>query len=201
MPANTQPLTRHYEDALNDARHVLSAVRQEADLHRPTPCAGWNLSTLLAHMLGQNHGFATALSCGDADLDAYAPRPVPEPAAVVPAWDSSARQLLKAWAEVAPERRVRLVELAADAPFPAQTVIEIHLLDTVIHTWDVATTLGLQYRPEVQVLDVVAATARNIPTGTSRTTPGAAFAPPVPATTSDMWTSVLTHLGRHPNPM
>src|SRR5215467_5358798 len=30
------------------------------DLHRPTPCAGWNLLDLLAHMTVQHHGFAAA---------------------------------------------------------------------------------------------------------------------------------------------
>jgi hypothetical protein len=94
---------------------------------------------------------------------------------------------------------VRLVELGADATFPALAVIRIHLLDTVIHTWDVATTPELQHRPGVQVLEVVAATTRNIPTGASRTTQGAAFTPPVQATTSDTWANVLTPPGRHPD--
>lgn len=30
------------------------------DLSRPTPCAGWNLSQLLAHMTVQHRGFAAA---------------------------------------------------------------------------------------------------------------------------------------------
>src|ERR1700754_3295543 len=30
------------------------------DLHRPTPCDGWNLSHLLAHMTTQHRGFAAA---------------------------------------------------------------------------------------------------------------------------------------------
>ena len=31
-----------------------------ADLGAPTPCAGWNLADLLAHMTAQHRGFAMA---------------------------------------------------------------------------------------------------------------------------------------------
>lgn len=47
-----------------------------ADFGRPTPCGDWTLSELLAHMIGQNHGFAAAVREGDAPLEAFAPRPV-----------------------------------------------------------------------------------------------------------------------------
>jgi uncharacterized protein (TIGR03083 family) len=46
-----------------------------ADLGRPTPCAGWDLSDLLAHMVGQNYGFASAVE-GDGDLAVFADRVV-----------------------------------------------------------------------------------------------------------------------------
>ena len=38
------------------------------DLHRATPCDGWNLSDLLAHMTVQHHGFAAAARGDGADL-------------------------------------------------------------------------------------------------------------------------------------
>ena len=49
-----------------DRRAVLASVEvvsrvTAADLGRATPCAGWTLGDLLAHMTVQHHGFAAAL--------------------------------------------------------------------------------------------------------------------------------------------
>src|SRR5438552_3242593 len=63
-----------------DARAVrasVSLVEQAtaADMDRPTPCAGWALRDLLAHMLTQHYGFAAA-AAGHADLAHWRPRPL-----------------------------------------------------------------------------------------------------------------------------
>ncbi|HEY0639365.1 MAG TPA: maleylpyruvate isomerase N-terminal domain-containing protein, partial [Pseudonocardiaceae bacterium] len=57
------------------------------DLGRPTPCAGWDLRRLLAHMTGQNHGFAAAAGGAGPDPALFAdrhPGAVLAPAATVP---------------------------------------------------------------------------------------------------------------------
>jgi uncharacterized protein (TIGR03083 family) len=48
-----------------------------ADLARPTPCAGWDLRALLAHLIGQNHGFAEAVDGAAIGVDARPARPSP----------------------------------------------------------------------------------------------------------------------------
>ena len=48
------------------------------DLIRPTPCADWLLGTLLAHMIGQNLGFAAAVDARDQGVvpdQAFDPHP------------------------------------------------------------------------------------------------------------------------------
>ena len=67
----TPALHRRALDAVTD----LLAGLTPADLDRPSPCAGWDLRQLLAHMIGQNHGFADAAE-SDVGVAAFADRPV-----------------------------------------------------------------------------------------------------------------------------
>ena len=53
------------------------------DLTRPTPCAGWDLATLLAHMTVQHRGFAAAAR-GGTDLDVWDPATVADAVAIRP---------------------------------------------------------------------------------------------------------------------
>lgn len=189
--------SEQYDDALTGARAVLSRVKAP-DLSRPTPCRGWDLRTLIEHMIGQNEGFATALAEGDADATAYAPRPLGDQDDLMPAWDESVGHLLTAVGAADPGRPVRLVEIAPDATFPTAAAVGMHLLDTVIHTWDVATAIGESYRPDQDLLDLVVAGSLRVPDGEARTGPDAAFASSIPASTTDPWTTALARLGRGP---
>jgi uncharacterized protein (TIGR03083 family) len=47
--------------AVQASVQVVSQARAE-DLARPTPCDGWTLTELLAHMTAQHNGFAAATS-------------------------------------------------------------------------------------------------------------------------------------------
>ena len=58
-----------HQRALDDGRPLLDRVGA-ADLDRPTPCAGWDLRALVAHLIGQNHGFAEAVDSAAAGVDA-----------------------------------------------------------------------------------------------------------------------------------
>jgi len=131
-------LAERHDDALTAARAVLHPVGTP-DLPRPTPCRGWNLRTLTEHMIGQNEGFATAIAGGDADVTAYTPRPVADPAGLMQAWDESVGHLQAAVDAADPHQPVRLVEIARVATVPAAAAVGMHLLDAVVHTWDVAT--------------------------------------------------------------
>jgi len=186
-----RPLHRR---ALELAGPVLAQVRP-SDLTRPTPCAGWDLRALLGHVIGQNHGFADAVEATDAPLSAYADRP-PHPAAVGGDWDASAERVASAFAAAPLDRRVLLVEISGEHRFPVAVVVGLHLLDTVVHTWDVATALGLGFRPDDELVAAAAAQARQIPGGPARERPGAAFGPEVSVPSPDEWSRTLALLGR-----
>ena len=192
--------------ALDAERQVVAAVRP-GDLDRPTPCAGWALRDLLAHLVGQHHGFAAAVRHGDADAAAFAPRPLAADAdAVLADWQASVDALVAAFAAAPSQRAVRLVEFSADRRFPPAVVAGFQLLDTVVHTWDLARALGRDHRPDADLVAAVERLAEQVPGGEARRRPGAAFAPAVTtsdrpdgapmAGSGDPWVRVLALLGR-----
>src|ERR1700754_612946 len=150
LPMNT--IRELNQRASDTVRQIVAAVRP-ADLGRPTPCADWDLRALLEHMIGQDHGFAVAVQ-RDVGPEAFAPRPFDGPPA--------------------PARPVLLAEFG-DVRFPPDQVVGFHLIDTLVHGWDVAVSIGRDIR---YVDDLVAAgleVARLVPTGPAREVPGAPF--------------------------
>jgi uncharacterized protein (TIGR03086 family) len=175
-----------------------------ADLGRPTPCAGWDLRTLLEHMTGQDHGFAAAVRAartgGEVDVSAFAPRPLgATPAATLA---TGLDEVVDAFAEAAGlEQPVLLAEFDARLPLPI--VAGMHLVDTLVHGWDVAATLGTQAdyaaRVDADVVAAALAMAEQVPDDQSREAPDAPFGHAVAAPAdADPWTRTLTLLGRDP---
>jgi len=193
MMTDADPRTL-YHRALDLSGAVLARVRT-ADLARPTPCVGWDLRTLLGHVIGQNHGFARAVETPDAPLAAFAERP-PDPGGVTEAWQASADRVAAAFDAAPLDRRVLLVELSSETRFPLAMVVGFQLLDTVVHTWDVATALGEAFRPTDELVAAALAQARRVPGGSARQRPGAAFAPALPLDGTDDWSHTLALLGR-----
>jgi uncharacterized protein (TIGR03086 family) len=187
--------------AVTGIRPVLERVGP-ADLGRPTPCAGWDLRALLEHMTGQDHGFAAAVRAahtgGEVDVSEFAPRPLgPSPAGTLAA---GLDEVVAAFAAGA-DGPVLLPEF--DARLPAPIVTQMHLIDTLVHGWDVAATLGVQdgyvAQLDAEVVAAALAMCEQIPDDVSRETVGASFAPSLPAPDgAGPWTRVLMLLGRDP---
>lgn len=178
--------------AVDAVRPIVARVRPD-DLDRPTPCAGWDLRALLAHMIGQDHGFAAA-ALADVTVEAFAPRdPVPG------AHQAGADAVVTAFATADPDRRVLLPEFG-DRRFPLRAVIGFHLIDTLVHGWDVATTLGATVDYDDELVAAGLAQAEQVPAGAARTAPGAPFAPAL-ATAAELpdWPRTLSLLGRDPH--
>jgi len=167
-----------------------------ADLDRPTPCAGWDLRQLLAHMIGQNLGFAAAAE-HDVGVEAFADHPVDD--SVREAWSASAERVATALGAASGEgRTVALPEFPQYGRLPGNFVLGMHQLDSVVHGWDVATALGRRYRPDDELVAATLEMARAVPAGPEREQPGASFAPAITGGTDDPWAETLRLLGRDP---
>ncbi len=105
-------------------------------------------------------------------------------------------RVLAAFAHTRADDEVLLIEINPDSTVPVAAAVGRHLLDTVIDTWDVASSLGSPYRPDDELLTIVVAGAKWVPAGASRTEPGAAFARAVTTDHTDPWLVTLALLGR-----
>ena len=170
-----------------------------ADLVRPTPCAGWTLADLLAHMTVQHHGFAAAVRGHGADPASWA-APPNTPADPVTGYAEAAAVVLAAFAEDgAADRPFALPEILPGVTFPGRQAIGFHLVDYVVHAWDVARALGLPCSLDDDVVAAALMVAINVPDGPNRRAPGAAFQPsaPVPAGAVPL-DQIVALLGRPP---
>jgi uncharacterized protein (TIGR03086 family) len=127
-----------------------------ADLHRPTPCAGWTLSDLLQHQISENRGFAVAVREGAA-TDWHSGSIGHDP---YRSYAESVTTVLDAFAEDMLERQVTIREFGT---FPGIVAVGMHLIDTVAHGWDIAKSLGLPYEQDEDVVAAALWGAQQIP--------------------------------------
>jgi uncharacterized protein (TIGR03086 family) len=165
-----------------------TTLRQE--LAGPSPCPEWTVQQLVEHTIGLNHGFAAALATSDASASAYEPRPIS-------AWTRSAAAIRESVGSTALDRQVRVAVIDADVTFTARQVVAMHLLDLVVHGWDLAAGTGRAFGPAAEVVDALTPQAEVIaalgPDGT-RGMFGA-----VVAGDEDGWCALLRMLGRDPD--
>jgi uncharacterized protein (TIGR03086 family) len=167
-----------------------------ADLSRATPCRGWDLGALLAHMTTQHLGFAAAADGHGADPQVW--RTVPLGADPARTYADAAERVIAAFAaDGVLDRPFALPEISTEMTFPGRRAIGFHLVDYVAHGWDVATSLGVPFHLPEDVLELALPIAEAVPAGPARTVPGAAFGPVVPvAGDADRLTRILALLGR-----
>ncbi|MCQ9131377.1 TIGR03086 family metal-binding protein [Streptomyces hilarionis] len=186
-----------------DRRAVLRSAQIVARIRddqwdAPTPCGDWTLRRLLAHMTAQHLGFAAAADGGPVDESVWRETPLADPRG---AYAASVHRVLDAFAaDGVLEREFVLPWIHPTMRFAAPRAIGFHLVDYVVHGWDVAVSAGL---PAAYDDDLVAAAAevavKEVPVGPSRERPGAAFAPPVePAGSTSAADRLLASLGRDP---
>lgn len=168
------------------------------DLVRATPCANWNLSDLLAHMTVQHDGFAAAAAGNGGDLSLWAVPPLgPDP---VGAYAAAADRVVAAFAQDGVlEREFALPEISPITTFPGSQAIGFHLIDYVVHGWDVARTIDVPFTLDPKLLDTALRIAQSVPDGPQRLQPGAAFAPSrAAADGAPVLDRIVALLGRDP---
>jgi uncharacterized protein (TIGR03086 family) len=190
--------------AVLNSIEIVNAVTP-ADLQRPTPCAGWNLLDLLAHMTVQHRGFAAAARGSGADPEAWQPDRVRGAVLADPAgtYADAARDALDSFAaDGAAEATFALPDFGPGATFPGAVAMNFHFIDYVVHGWDVAATLGIRYELPADVAAAALPLALFVPDGDFRASDGAPFGPAVSADgleNVDDLGCILLHLGRHPD--
>ena len=192
-----------YDIVTLDARVVratVSVVSQAdpADLARPTPCADWTISELLTHMTAQHDGWVAAAAGDGGDLSRWQPGP---PAAdPVRQYAAAAGRVLAAFgADGVLDREFVLAELSPVLRFPAPQAISFHFIDYLVHGWDVARSLGVDYELEPDLLAAALPVARAVPDGEPRKLGVVPFAPGIPVTGAlSVMDQIVATLGRSP---
>ena len=187
MTTSTDPVEL-LERAIGYARGTLGGVRPDL-LARPTPCAGWTLADLLAHMADSLDAFTEA----SRGVIAVAPGPRVGAAGAgtrVAELRDKACRLLGAWTNPhAAEARL------GDARLESTVLLHAGTLEIAVHAWDVGQATGAR---------------QPIPEGLARAVLGSAhlligaadrprlFAPPVPVTGGASSSALLlAYTGRH----
>ena len=170
-----------------------------ADLSRPTPCTGWTLGDLVAHMTVQHKGFAAASAGRGADPEVWkVSAPGADPVAD---YAMAAELVISAFAEPGVlERRFALPEIMPGVEFPGAQAVSFHFIDYVVHGWDVARALGQKYELGADLVEAAVPVAEAVPAGERRLRPGAAFRPGLPAPVcAGPMDRILAMLGRSPD--
>jgi uncharacterized protein (TIGR03086 family) len=190
-------LVRLHRSVLESSVAIVSHVTAE-DLKRPTPCTGWTLRRLLAHMVGQSYGFAAAAEGDSRDPVVFADRPIgDQPAAD---YATSAQRVIEAFgAPALIEGSMYLPEVRGGITLPAPTAIGFHLVDYVAHGWDVARSLQIAAEFDDDALEVALAVAAAIPAEAQTLDDRAPFRPGVPTTSTSTLDRVIATLGRSPD--
>ena len=160
-----------------------------ASLERATPCTGWTVRDLVEHAVGLNMGFAEAIASGNAARDAYDSRPVRW-------WEHSVDAVVQAAAESHADQ-VTIVPISPDVPFSRTDALRMHLLDIVVHSWDLAVSIGTDFVPSDEAVSAISNLAglialRPLPSTYEQ------FAPAIERPGEGRWRQALRQLGRDP---
>lgn len=191
-------------DLLDLHRRTMERSIQTVDLagdddwELPTPCGGWRLRDLVAHMTADNLGFAAAAGGERTDRSAWDAGAVEGSSRA--AYRSSAMAVVAAFNAPGLAGSFWLPRIDESVTFPAARAIDFHLLDYAIHTWDVGVSLGRTVDlPDDLVAAVLRVAHRDVPDGPRRLRAGAGFRPAVAVgPDGSAQDRLLAFLGRSP---
>jgi uncharacterized protein (TIGR03086 family) len=200
MPTNASGLTPLHRIAVLKSIDVVDSATR-SDFDRPTPCRGWSLLDLVAHMTVQHRGFAAAARGSGADPEIWRVESVLDAVRADPAaaYSAAAHDVLEAFgADGTADASFALPEFGDGAVFPGAMAIGFHFVDYVVHGWDVAASLGVPYELPAAVVEAVLPLVLAVPDGDFRTGDGAPFGPALENSSTDDFERILRHLGRNP---
>ncbi|MBF6355382.1 TIGR03086 family protein [Nocardia higoensis] len=121
--------------ALDTTAAIVSAVEDD-QLTAATPCADWDVRTVLNHLVGGMHAFATKLSGNDSGAGNADGWLGSDPQT---AYAAAAEIDRAAWRR--PDVPTATVHLGI-GPVPAPAAVQIHLTELVVHGLDLALAIG-----------------------------------------------------------
>ncbi|MGP4027799.1 TIGR03086 family metal-binding protein [Actinomadura sp. 3N407] len=192
LTTDLRPLDRRAADLYLG---TVAQVKPDA-LTLPTPCPDWTLHGLLRHQVSQDEGFAAAARGDGARLSAWRGGDLgDDPHA---ASRASADLVARAFAETPLDAALALPEIRDGGAFPASLAIGFHLVDLVVHAWDVAVTIGVPWEPAEDLVSASLKVAALVPEDGRG--PGESFgAKPRQAAGAAPEDRLLTLLGRSPS--
>jgi uncharacterized protein (TIGR03086 family) len=154
--------------ALDTTGSLVAELRAE-ELALPTPCSGWTVRDLLAHLVGGQFLFAQLLRGEE-------PAPGADPLGADPsaAYAGSARALLDAF------RSPGALERAVTVPIgtvPGVVALHLRLVEALVHGWDLARATGRPLHHPAALVEQALTFTRN---ALGEVPAGRAFAPPQP---------------------
>jgi uncharacterized protein (TIGR03086 family) len=175
---------------LTATAEIVAAVTPDR-LDGPSPCGDWTLRELLGHMVASNEGFA-ASAAGKAvgaevwDRLSYDGEPFE-------AYQESAEAVSAAFEGADPEVRL---DVFGYGKLPLSTCLGMHIVDFVVHGWDVARSIGWAGEIDPELVAAADEIMRAFPDGPR---PSAAFGVkvPVPDDASRL-DKLMGFLGRDP---
>lgn len=178
---------------------MVGTVRPD-DLHFMTPCAGWLVGDLLAHQLGQDRAFSAALRGGASSVADWASAPVgadvPEPLLLALADQERALDEFVA----SGRGTIWMPEILADRPLSADRALGAHLIDLLVHSWDLGVSVGRRPHVAADLALFCRRVAESIPDTPEARAPGRAFARALPADIDEPpFGRALRLFGRDPN--
>jgi uncharacterized protein (TIGR03086 family) len=195
MHTNYEALRPIHSTAVLHSIDVVAQVSPD-DLDGPTPCAHWTLRDLLAHMTVQHHGFAAAARGLGAEPARWDVTTVTDPLGT---YADAAHDVVAAFADATAETPFALPEFGTDVVVPGELAIGFHLVDYVVHGWDVAAALGRAFTVPDDVAAAALTVALAVPDGEFRDADVSPFARAVDAAAGDDLDRTLRHLGRNPD--
>ncbi|MFH8366699.1 TIGR03086 family metal-binding protein [Streptomyces sp. NPDC018031] len=157
--------------ALTLTGEVVARVRP-GHLRSATPCPDWTVYGLLRHLVCQNEGFAASARGEGADAAVWRAGDLGDDPAR--AYRASADEVTRAFAaDDAPERSFALPEVREGFEVPGRIAIGFHLVDYVVHAWDIAVAIGVPWEPAPELVTAALRVAGRVPD--EGRGPGAAF--------------------------
>jgi uncharacterized protein (TIGR03086 family) len=153
--------------ALTTATAVVAEVRPE-QLDGPTPCSEFTVRDLLGHLVGMVDRI-TAIGRGENPFT-VPPRDVAGDA-WLDAWNAAVDEYVAVWTD---DAALEVPSPLPWAPGDGRVVVAMYVTELTIHTWDLATALGITPAWDQAVLELA---VQGVGTGMPATDRHATFAP------------------------